>query len=155
MKIKKGKLPAVAIAAATRFVNITVWLCCLSLSLAGCIHWPDIATDCSSYGVRPDNRPMGVLVGVEPLYHDELSVRCEGAKVAVIRIHPAAEVRGCVIAYENGTVEAFYSIGDQCAMLHELCHAAHGPSHTEAYEQDLQMGHPLAYCPRNQLKSAD
>ena len=53
-------------------------LSCLPVLLAGCVHWPDIATDCESYGVSENYSPMGTLAHIEPLYRDELDVRCAG-----------------------------------------------------------------------------
>jgi hypothetical protein len=124
---------------------------CLPLLFAGCVHWPDIAYDCESYGVREDNQPMGPMLAIEALYRDELDVNCAGVKEAVAQINHEAQVAGCVVPRQNGTVAAYYWVGDRCAMNHELCHVKHGTGHTERYDKDLKNGVPMPYCPVNQL----
>ena len=124
----------------------------LTLLLAGCVHWPDIASDCESYGVLENNQPMGHSMKVEALYSDELNVRCKDVKDAIAVINPDSEIRGCVIPKMNGTVAAYYSVGDRCAMYHEMCHAMHGPGHSERYTRELEQSIPMPYCPKNQLR---
>ena len=124
-------------------------LSCLPVLLAGCVHWPDIATDCESYGVSENYSPMGTLAHIEPLYRDELDVRCAG--VAEENAAQGTEISGCVIPHENGVVEAYYWVGDRCAMNHEMCHFKHGPGHTERYIREVHEGTPMPYCPENQL----
>lgn len=121
----------------------------LPLLLTACIHWPEIATECEEYGVIEGNSPMGSVVHVEPLDHDELNTRCAGVDHS--NAAGGTEIRGCVIPQSNGMVNAFYSVGDRCAMNHELCHAKHGSGHTERYVKELRDGVPMPYCPSNQL----
>lgn len=121
----------------------------MPLLFTACVHWPAIATDCDSYGVTEDYAPMGNVVHVEPLHHAQLNSACAG--VAAPNAAFGTELAGCAIARGNGMVDAYYSMGDQCAMNHELCHAKHGPGHTERYLQELKDGIPMPYCPRNQL----
>lgn len=122
-----------------------------ALLLGGCVHWPDIATECDAYGVTENHQPMGTVVLVEPLFRDELEIQCAGVKAAVARINPDARISGCVIPQPDGAAKAYYWTGDKCALNHELCHAAHGPGHTERYLSDLERGVPMPYCPENQL----
>lgn len=122
-----------------------------TLILAGCVHWPDVATDCDAYGVAERNQPMGSLVIAEPLFRDELDVRCADVREATARINPNAQVSGCVIPGTDGIARAYYWKGDTCAFNHELCHAKHGPEHTERYLADLQRGIAMPYCPESQL----
>jgi hypothetical protein len=124
----------------------------LTLLLVGCIHWPEIASDCESYGVLENHQPMGQLVSIEALYTDELNERCQGVKPAIAMINPEANIKGCIIPAHNGAVSAYYSVGDRCAKYHEMCHAMHGGGHTERYERELENGIPMPYCPQNQLK---
>lgn len=126
-----------------------ITLSALPLLFTACVHWPDIATDCESYGVTENNTPMGHLVHLEPLYHDELNTRCAGVQHS--NAAHDTEIRGCAIPQGHGLVDAYYSVGDRCAMNHELCHAKHGPGHTERYVKELQDGVPMPYCPSNQL----
>lgn len=126
-------------------------LSCLTLILAGCVHWPDIATDCESYGVVENNQPMGHLMRIEPLYSDELEIRCRGVKNAIAMVNPDAQIRGCVIPETNAIVAAYYSVGDRCAKYHEMCHAMHGREHTQRYTRELEQGIPMPYCPQNHL----
>lgn len=122
----------------------------LSLFLLACASMPAIASDdCESYGVAENHSPMGTTVHIEPLYRDELKVRCAGVNFA--NAATGTEIAGCSIPHENGMVEAYYWVGDKCAMKHELCHAQHGLGHTERYTRELQAGVPMPYCPSNQL----
>ena len=127
-------------------------LAAIMFASAACVHWPDVASDCQSYGVLETHQPMGHSVEIEPLYHDELDARCRDAKDAIAMVNPGAEIKGCVIPKDSGVVAAYYSVGDQCAKFHEICHAMHGSGHTERYERDLEQGIPMPYCPRVQLK---
>lgn len=131
--------------------NCAIALIFLPFLFSGCVHWPDIATECDAYGVREDHQPLGSLIRVEAVYGDELEIRCAAAKVAAVRNHPDLRIRGCVIPYTNGMVYAYYSVNDRCAMYHEMCHAIHGLNHTDRYLQDLEKGTPMPYCPGNQL----
>lgn len=124
---------------------------CSSVVLAGCLHWPDVATECDAYGVMENHEPMGTVVIAEPLFRDQLDVQCADVKEAAAEINPNAQVSGCVISQDDGIVRAYYWTGDKCALNHELCHAAHGPEHTEQYLADLESGVPMPYCPENQL----
>jgi hypothetical protein len=126
-------------------------LCCLPVVLTACVHWPDIATECESYGVSEGHQPMGNIVVAEPLYRDELESKCEGAEHATARINPDAKISGCAVSREDGIVHAYYWVGDRCAMNHELCHAMHGAGHTARYERELADGVTMPYCPSNQL----
>ena len=119
--------------------------------LAGCVHWPDIATECEAYGVTEADEPMGSIVVVEPLFRDQLDMQCADVKEATARINPDAQISGCVIPEHGGVAKAYYWKGDRCALNHELCHAKHGPGHTERYLSDLERGVPMPYCPENQL----
>jgi hypothetical protein len=154
MKTKKGKILFEDLRPGA--VRKTMWKLfltgsCLPLLFAGCVHWPDIAYDCESYGVREDNQPMGPMLPIEALYRNELDVNCAGVKEALARIKQDAQVAGCVVPQQNGTVAAYYGVGDRCAMNHELCHVKHGTGHTERYDNDLKNGIPMPYCPVNQL----
>ena len=124
-------------------------LSALPLLFTACVHWPDIATDCASYGVSEDRAPMGYVVRLEPLFRSELDQACAGVDHTNAAYGTA--VSGCVIAHANGLVDAYYWVGDRCAMNHELCHAKHGPGHTERYVRELRDGVPMPYCPPNQL----
>lgn len=124
---------------------------CSAVALAGCLHWPDVATECDAYGVMENHEPMGTVVIAEPLFRDQLDVQCANIKEAAAEINPNAQVSGCVISQDDGIVRAYYWTGDKCALNHELCHAAHGPEHTEQYLADLESGVPMPYCPENQL----
>lgn len=124
----------------------------IPILLSACVHWPEVATDCDAYGVTEDNQPMGSIVHLEPLFRDELDVLCADVKEATAKINPDARISGCAIPKEDGSVAAYYWVGDRCAMNHELCHAKHGTGHTERYMQDLERGVPMPYCPTNQLK---
>lgn len=145
MDIYKGNLQVDL--AGARLLALSI----LTLLLVGCVTWPDIATDCEAYGVVEDHHPMGSIVNIEPLHREELNARCSEVKYAIAMIQPDAQIRGCVMPAINGTVSAFYSVGDRCAMNHELCHAMHGRRHTERYVRDLERGIPTPYCPQNQL----
>ena len=122
-----------------------------TIVLAGCVHWPDIATDCASYGVMEKHQPMGARVSVEPLFRDELDAQCAAVREAAARFNPEARISGCVIPQPDGTATVYYWAGDTCALNHELCHARHGSGHTERYLSDLEQGVPTPYCPENQL----
>jgi hypothetical protein len=122
-----------------------------TVTLMGCIHWPDIATDCESYGVIESGEPMGTIVTIEPLFSDQLDIQCAGVTEAAAHLNPDARISGCAIPHDNGVVRAYYWTGDRCAMNHELCHAKHGSGHTERYLRELQAGVPMPYCPENQL----
>lgn len=124
----------------------------LPILLSACVHWPEVATDCAAYGVTEDNQPMGSVVHLEALYRDQLDVLCADVKEATAKINPDAQISGCAIPKSDGSVAAYYWVGDRCAMNHELCHAKHGSGHTERYLKDLENGHPMPYCPTNQLK---
>lgn len=126
----------------------------LPILLSACISWPEVATECDAYGVPEDNQPMGGVVHLEPLYRDQLDAQCADVKEATAKINPDAQISGCAIPQEDGSVAAYYWVGDRCAMNHELCHAKHGTGHTERYLQDLESGVPMPYCPTNQLKMA-
>ena len=132
--------------------NRRIALSLLPILLAGCVHWPAIATECETFGVREDDQAMGQMLHIRALHRDELDIHCAAVREATARNYPNAEVRGCVIPQSNGMVAAFYSVGDRCAMYHEICHARHGPNHTERYLRDLANGIPMPYCPNNQLK---
>ena len=127
-----------------------ITLSALPLVFSACVHWPDVATDCESYGVTESHTPMGNIVHLEPLYRDELDVRCAGVDLSNAAF--GTEISGCVIAQDSGILNAYYWVGDRCAMNHEICHAKHGPGHTERYLQELKDGVPMPYCPRNQLR---
>lgn len=131
--------------------RILIVLLCSTVSLMGCVHWPDIATDCESYGVIESGEPMGNIVTIEPLFRDQLDVQCAGVTEAAAHLNPDAQVTGCAIPQDNGVVRAYYWKGDRCAMNHELCHAKHGSGHTERYLTELEQGVPMPYCPENQL----
>ncbi len=92
---------------------------------------------------------MGTVAHLEPLFRDELNIRCAG--VNLDHAATGTEISGCTIPRANGTVEAYYWAGDTCAMEHELCHIKHGPGHTERYLRELQAGVPMPYCPSNPL----
>lgn len=126
-------------------------LFCGALALSGCLHWPEVATECDAYGVAENHQPMGTVVVAEPLFRDDLDVACVGVTEPAARAHPDSKVSGCVIPQGNGVVTAYYWTGDKCALQHELCHAVHGPDHTERYLADLERGAPMPYCPENQL----
>lgn len=125
-----------------------------SMVLTGCVHWPDIASECEQYGVMESNQPMGQIVHLQPLYRDQLDVVCADVKDATAKINPDAQISGCAISKDDGSVNAYYWVGDKCAMNHELCHAIHGAEHTERYLQELKIGMSRPYCPANQLKLA-
>jgi hypothetical protein len=146
MEIKKGNLKT----AHAGFRALI--LSSLALTLTACVHWPDIASDCESYGVVENRQPMGDLMHIEPLYSDELNSRCSDVKVAIAMINPDAQIKGCVIPEANGVVSAYYSVGDRCAQYHEMCHAMHGGAHTERYMRELEQGIPMPYCPENQSR---
>lgn len=146
MEIKRGNLKTAQVGFRALILSF------LALTLTACVHWPDIASDCESYGVVENHQPMGEVMRIEPLYNDELNSRCGDVKVAIAMINPDSQIRGCVIPEENGVVSAYYSVGDRCAQYHEMCHAMHGGAHTERYMRELGEGHPMPYCPRNQLK---
>ncbi len=124
----------------------------LPMLLSACVHWPDIAYECEAYGVVENNQPMGALLEIKPLYRDELEAKCADVKHAMAQINPDAKVSGCVVDREDGAVEAYYWVGDRCAMNHELCHVMHGADHTERYDRELASGVPMPYCPQNQFK---
>lgn len=125
--------------------------CTASVLLTGCVHWPDVASECDAYGVTEANQPMGNLVVTEPLFREELDVVCADVKEATARINPDAQISGCVVPEGSGIAKAYYWTGDRCALNHELCHAKHGPGHTDRYLSDLERGVPMPYCPENQL----
>ncbi len=128
-------------------------LVCVPALFAGCaaqVTARNFATNCEAYGVMENHTPMGTLAHLEPLYREELNVRCAGVPEA--NAVSGTEISGCVVPHENGVVEAYYWVGDQCAMNHELCHFRHGPGHTERYLRELREGIPMPYCPSNQLK---
>ena len=147
LKVNGRQRPAPHNASFGRLITLSV----VPLLFTACVHWPDIATDCESYGVTEANTPMGSVVRLEPLYRDELNTRCAGVD------HSSAasgtELSGCAIAQKDGTVDAYYWVGDRCAMNHELCHAKHGRGHTDRYTRELRDGVPMPYCPYNQLLS--
>ena len=120
----------------------------LPLMLVACASTPtELASDCEPYGVMETHTPMGKVVRLEPLYRDELNVRCAGVEFNNAAM--GTEVSGCSIPHENGVVEAYYWAGDNCAMTHELCHFKHGANHTKRYLHDLETGVPMPYCPPN------
>jgi len=129
-------------------------LFCLPIVFTACVSWPDIAYDCESYGVSENNQPMGNLVHIEPQNREQLDVSCQAAENATAKYntHGETHFNGCAIPYRDGTVLAYYRVGDKCAKNHELCHAIHGTEHTERYKQQLESGVPMPYCPSNQLK---
>ena len=92
---------------------------------------------------------MASHIFVQPLQQDELGDACASVRHNVTMVHAQAEVTGCLIPRHNGTALAFYRAGDVCAMRHEICHALHGPKHTDRYLQDLANGMSLPYCPPN------
>ena len=122
-----------------------------SLFVVACAGYPEITTDCESYGVTEAGQPMGEVVHIAPLTLNELQVRCAAAEEVTVSAQVSAEIRGCAIPHRNGFIEAYYWVGDNCAMQHELCHARHGPGHTVRYLRELSAGIPRPYCPTNQL----
>lgn len=125
---------------------------CLPILLSACVSWPEVATECDEYGVIEANQPMGDVVHLEAMYRDQLEVVCASVKEATAKINPDAQISGCAIPKSDGSVAAYYWVGDRCAMNHELCHAKHGTGHTERYMDELKRGVPMPYCPTNQLK---
>ena len=121
----------------------------LPLFFSACVHWPDIATDCESYGVVESGESMGQVNLVEPLYRDQLNQAC--ADVDFENAAHGTEISGCTVPQDNGSIEVYYWVGDRCALNHELCHAKHGSGHTDRYLQELKDGIVMPYCPRNQL----
>ncbi len=119
------------------------------LLFSACVHWPDIASDCESYGVLENETPMGTINRVEPLYREQLDQACAGVDFS--NAAHGTKVSGCAIPHADGGVDVFYWVGDRCAMNHELCHAKHGSGHTDRYLQELKDGVPMPYCPSNQL----
>jgi hypothetical protein len=128
-----------------RLIAISV----LPLLFSACVHWPDIATDCESYGVLESGNAMGEVNLVEPLYRDQLDETCSG--VSFPTAAEGTKVSGCTIPKNDGSVDVYYWVGDRCALNHELCHAKHGYGHTDRYEQELKEGIAMPYCPQNQL----
>ena len=153
MKSKKGTIKS-ALSGAKHHErhNHRVLLSLLPFLFAGCVHWPDIATDCEAYGVLETGQPMAHYGRIEPLSADELDRQCESINAAVAKINPDAQIRGCVIPEADGMVSAYYSVGDQCARNHELCHVMHGTEHTARYLEKAENNHPRPYCPENQLQ---
>ncbi len=135
--------------ARSRRIGRLVAVAVLPLLFSACVHWPDIATDCESYGVLESGNSMGQINQVEPLYRDQLEETCAGVDF------PAAaegtKVSGCAIPKDDGSVDVYYWAGDRCALNHELCHAKHGSGHTERYLQELKDGIAMPYCPQNQM----
>lgn len=119
--------------------------------LPGCMHWPDINEDCESYGVAESRMPMGNVVHLIPLQRADLDEICVDAQSPAAGRHPLTVINGCTIPMRDGRVLAYYRDGDRCAMNHELCHARHGVEHTGRYLEELALGIPMPYCPRNQL----
>lgn len=119
------------------------------LLFSACVHWPDIAQDCESYGVVENNNPLGHVTEVQPLYRKELDQACAGVDLSVAA--HGSQVSGCAIANPDGKVDVYYWVGDRCALNHELCHAKHGSGHTDRYLQEVKDGVPMPYCPQNQL----
>ena len=134
------------------FHRLSLTILILPFLMAGCVHWPDIATDCEAYGVLETDQPMAYYGRIEPLPADELDRHCASIKEAVAKINPGAQIRGCVIPEPDGMVSAYYSVGDQCARNHELCHVMHGTGHTARYNEKAADNHPRPYCPENQLQ---
>ena len=124
----------------------------LILFLSGCVHWPEVATDCEAYGVVERSQPMGTVLHMRPLGVAELQERCWNVRKDAATISRFSSIRGCVIPGSNGEVYGYYARGDQCAMYHEMCHAIHGVGHTERYLKDVESHHARPYCPENQLK---
>jgi len=122
-----------------------------SFFLGACAGYPKITTDCASYGVTEAGQPMGEVVHIAPLTLNELQLRCAVVEEAMVSAQVATEIHGCTIPHRNGFIEAYYWVGDNCAMQHELCHARHGTGHTERYLRELSAGIPRPYCPINQL----
>ena len=156
MKTKKGKRKFDYTIISRKYIGISwrdIFMICLPILFAGCVHWPDIAYDCEAYGVREDHQPMGSMVHIEPLQRDQLEVYCAGAELVALVNPDRGEVKinGCAIPYPDGLVRAYYWVGDNCARNHELCHATQGPRHTALYERDLRNGVSRPYCPSNQL----
>lgn len=116
---------------------------------SACVHWPDIASDCESYGVVENYVSLGNVTQVQPLYRKELEEACAGVDFS--NAAHGTEISGCTIPQADGKVDVFYWVGDRCAMNHELCHAKHGAGHTDRYLQELKDGVPMPYCPQNQL----
>lgn len=75
---------------------------------------------CEYYGVKETGQPLGVVVKATAVFWRDLDELC-----------PMAEaVRGCAIAWGDGTVTLYWEQGDFNAEKHEWCHALHGFEHT-------------------------
>ena len=120
--------------------------------LIGCSTTPTvdhILYNCESYGVMENKKPMGTKIYLLPLSEDELQVKCSGVDISTAATN--TKIKGCSIPHNTGYVEAYYVIGDDCAMHHEMCHTVHGVTHTDRYENELKSGILRPYCPYNQL----
>ena len=135
-----------------RLLTRRVPVLALIVLLSGCVHWPDVATNCEAYGVVERGQPMGTVLHIQSLEYDELQERCWNVREDAATISRFSSIRGCVIPGSNGEVYGYYAKGDQCAMYHEMCHAIHGVGHTERYLKDVESHHLRPYCPENQLK---
>jgi hypothetical protein len=123
----------------------------LPIFLFGCVHWPDIASNCEAYGVLETHDPIAHFGRIEPLAADQLELRCASIKETATQLNPGATIKGCVVLMADGSVSAYYSEGDTCAKNHELCHILHGFEHTASYLEKASINHPRPYCPENQL----
>lgn len=133
----------------SRVFTRAVLCACAPLLFAACVHWPDVSTECSLYGVAENQRPLGHIVVAKAVFHDELYARCGEIARDSLKINAAGTIAGCVVPHPDGTVYAYYRVGDRCALNHELCHALHGIEHTGRYLEDLTRGAAAPYCPPN------
>lgn len=87
---------------------------------------------CAQYGVRETGTPQAASIIERPVTVEDAQAICNSD--------------GCV-KVRDGVAYAYYSEGDGCLRVHEVCHAHEGPYHTVKYTQRVIAGQPRPACP--------
>jgi hypothetical protein len=100
---------------------------------------------CIAHGVKETQRIQPHAIEGFEMTFEEVQEACAPA-IEVVKV----PVWGCTLFHvrsNDPTAYAYWTVGDRCTMIHELCHAYYITGHTEEFTRRYRSKDPYPACP--------